>query len=578
MSAALQGYERLEKRAEGGMAVLYRGVQTSLNRPVAIKFLKMDIADNEHIRRLFDAESRIIARLDHPNIIRVIDRGVSASGQPYFIMDFVEGIDLKQALKTEEISHSRKLRMIIQIAKALSYAHRNGVIHRDIKPANILLDQEHNARIVDFGVAFFSGSTQTNPLVDGATVGTPAYMAPEQKEGAEFATAVSDIYSFGVMMYAIFTGKTPKGDAPLVHVLNKEIPEGLSKLVWQCMLEEPSKRPQTADEVIARVLSVIKGDHLQPQQREKAKKFTLRAHEKFILLDVLKEDDYSAVYLYENREDGGLLILKKCTSDALGYQENKMLEHLTHTNIVNVVGVTKNDRIFIAIMEYLNGGSLRSRLARPMTLKQFLPIALAIGRGLSFAHKNRVIHGNLRPANVLFTSKGSVKITDFGFKEHYEGKRKRNWYCVDGEPVSIKGDVYSGGVMFYQMLVGVRPKWALGRLTSHKRYKELPESMRRLLTVMLCRKASDRIVNYDEVLNELVQIKNASSGEAVARSDECVTIVDMPPSKSKIMVKVMGAIFFALGMAGAYAGYWQSVNGDLLPMLVNVLNIFGVVN
>ncbi|MBL4868875.1 MAG: serine/threonine protein kinase [Pseudomonadales bacterium] len=154
MSVALQGYDHLEKRAEGGMAVLYRGVQTSLNRPVAIKFLKTDIAHDERVRGLFEAESRIIARLDHPNIIRVIDRGVSSTGQPYFIMDFVEGTDLKQALKSEEISHSRKLRMIIQIAKALAYAHRNGVIHRDIKPANILLDSEGNARIADFGVAF----------------------------------------------------------------------------------------------------------------------------------------------------------------------------------------------------------------------------------------------------------------------------------------------------------------------------------------------------------------------------------------------------------------------------------------
>ncbi|MBL4865560.1 MAG: protein kinase [Pseudomonadales bacterium] len=342
------------------------------------------------------------------------------------------------------------------------------------------------------------------------------------------------------------------------------------------MLDEPKKRPQTADEVVARVLGVVKGAHLKPQQKEKAKKFTLRAHEKFTLLDVLKEDDYSAVYLYENREDGGLLILKKCNSDGLGYQESKMLAHLKHDNIVSVVGVTKNERIFIAIMEYVNGGSLRSRLARPMTLKRFLPIAGAISRGMSFAHKNRVVHGNLRPPNVLFTDKGRVKITDFGFKAHYGGKQKKNWYCVPGEPVSIKGDIYSAGVMFYQMLVGVRPKWTLNHLTPHKRYKELPEDMRRLLTVMLRRKASNRIVSFDEVLNVLNRVKQDMSSDRVSQ-ESSVTIVDTPTSSLKKVFGVVAAVITLAGVgAGVGAGYVYATNGNVLEIISHFIKTLGL--
>ena len=562
----LEGYEKLVKKAEGGMADLYRGVQKSLNRPVAIKFLKTDIAKDERVRSLFESESQIIARLDHPNIIRVIDRGVASNGQPYFVMDYVEGTDLKEALRSGDMSYPRKLRLIIQVAKALAYAHRNGIVHRDIKPGNILLDLEGRARVADFGVAFFVDSTDVDILEKGTAVGTPHYMAPEQKEGAEFATAVSDIYSLGIMMYVLFVGVIPSEGAPLVHIINKDISEDLSKLVWQCILDDPKKRPQTADEVVSRVLSVVKGAHLNPQQKEKAKRFTLPAHEKFILLDVLKEDDFSSVYLYENREDNGLLILKKADSDASGYQENKLLALLKHKHIVNVVGVTRNERIFIAIMEYVNGGNLSSRLARPMTLEHFLPIAVAMSGGLSFAHKNRVVHGNLRPPNILFTDKGTVKIADFGFKEHYVGRHKKNWYCLSGEPISVKSDIYAVGVMFYQMLVGSVPKWTLKSLMPHKRFQALPESMQRLLTVMLMRRVATRIATFDDVLVALNNVKADMSTLSMVG----ITKAQVPPKRS-VWVTALGGAAALIAMGGLAAAYVIATGGDLPEVLSGFL-------
>lgn len=191
----LQGFSQLERIAEGGMAVLYRGIQTSLNRPVAIKVLKSALRDTPEARDMFEWESKIVARMDHPHIIRVIDKGLTKEGMPFFVMDYIEGDTLKEALKAG-MADRRKLRLIIQIAKALSYAHKNGIIHRDIKPGNILIDKEGNARVVDFGIArIFSEDTELKQRSEeGLTVGTLAYMAPEQHLGAEYTTEQSDIY------------------------------------------------------------------------------------------------------------------------------------------------------------------------------------------------------------------------------------------------------------------------------------------------------------------------------------------------------------------------------------------------
>jgi|TARA_B100000959_G_scaffold284935_1_gene357968 serine/threonine-protein kinase len=140
----LDGYSNLIKIGEGGMAHVYRGIQDSLQRPVAIKLLINDLSFDEEARHRFERESYIIARLNHANIIHVIDRGINREEMPYFVMEYVEGIELSTAAKIRNISYSEKIDIIIQVLKALSYAHNNNVIHRDIKPDNILIDDDCN--------------------------------------------------------------------------------------------------------------------------------------------------------------------------------------------------------------------------------------------------------------------------------------------------------------------------------------------------------------------------------------------------------------------------------------------------
>ncbi len=529
----LQGFSQLERIAEGGMAVLYRGIQTSLNRPVAIKVLKSALSDTPEAREMFEWESKIVARMDHPHIIRVIDKGLTRDGMPYFVMDFIEGVTLKEALQ-KGMADRRKLRLIIQIAKALSYAHKNGIIHRDIKPGNILIDKEGNARVVDFGIArIFSEDTELKQRSEeGMTVGTLAYMAPEQHQGAEYTSELSDIYSLGVIIYLMFTEKLPKPGYPAPSHFNPKIPKALDTIVMQCLADEPSQRP-TAEQLIAKLLKSFKGAHLKKEQKQEAKATFQDPKEKFRLLDIIKETEYSTVSLYENREDQSLMVLKKRINDFSGYNEAELLSRLKHRNIINIRGVTRNDRIFILVMEYLSGGNLQSRMARPMETDVFLTIANQICDAMAFAHNNRIIHGNLRPQNILFNDLNEAIVMDFGFPPHYEEdeEEERNWYRIEGEPTSIQGDIYSAGVIFYQLLTGHLPKIEEGQLTEYDLFKKLPESLKALLRSMLQQDPTLRPQSFDDIRQQLLAI--TAPPKAPRRPVEKPKPVEAPKKKQR---------------------------------------------
>lgn len=480
------------------MAVLYRATQISLDRPVAIKVLKTGLLDTPQARQMFDRESQIVARLDHPNIIRVIDKGVTEDGMPYFVMDFIEGETLSHAIKQNALSTAQKLRVAIQVAKALAYAHKNNIVHRDIKPGNVLIDKEENARVVDFGIALLTEDTDIMRSEAGLTVGTLSYMAPEQHNGAAFATSLSDVYSLGVMMYLMFGGVLPKiGYPPPTHY-NAKMPEALSAIIMACLSEEPSLRP-SADQLTSMLLKSVQGQHLTQSEVNDARETFKDSKEKFRLLDVIRETPFGSVFLYENRADHNLMVLKKHIGSRAGYQEAEWATRHRHPNIINVLGVSRNERIFIVVMEYLQAGSLQNRLAQPMTQAAFFPIAEQLCDALTFAHQHHIIHGNLRPHNVLFADDQQIKVTDFGLDQHYQEGDEPNWYAIEDEPRSEKSDIFSAGVMFYQMLTGNLPIWRKGILMPQEAFQQLPQALQSLVKSMMFRDAEIRIGSFNEV-------------------------------------------------------------------------------
>lgn len=484
----LDGYSKLLKIGEGGMAYVFRGIQESLQRPVAIKLLINDLSRDEEARRRFDRESYIIARLTHPNIIHVIDRGISADEMPYFVMEYVEGVDLGTASKINEISHTDKIDIIIQLLKALSYAHKNNVIHRDIKPENILIDESGNVKILDFGIAQFYEEQRelTNQTTSGTVMGTYNYMSPEQRESSDNVTERSDLFSVGVVMYELFTGKIPTGVFPEPFRLNADISPELNKLILCCLNQDPDLRPESAEQLKNDLLAVSQGSHLDEGQRLRAEQGITKIKSKFLLLDILREDKFGSVYLYQQKDRNQLLIIKKKVSSSAGFEASNLLASLEHENIVKTLGSSRNDRQFILVQEYLSGGTLNDKLAFQLNWQEILKIASQICQAMIFAHNNRIVHGHLRPTNILFTSEGRVKLTDFSLEDDLSSVENAQFYRLQDEPRSKAADIYATGVILYQLFTGSLP--SRNQDTSfvvRKSFTKLPDDIQLLIANMI---------------------------------------------------------------------------------------------
>ncbi len=502
----ISGYEVIEKIGEGGMGSVYRGRQVSLDRLVAIKVLSEKLTHCDDVLERFNRESRIIAHLNHPNIIHVIDRGITPEGKPYFVMEHVEGTDLAREIKAGSLKTSQKLDLIIQLCKALSYAHKNGVIHRDIKPDNVLIDANGNARVLDFGIAKLSdnGGRHNQHTQTDVVMGTLEYMSPEQQAATHSVTTASDLYSLGALMYELFTGVKPLGRFRPPSKIDPTIAPPLEEVILRCLEPNPEDRFASADEIKNCLLQVLQGAHLPSSQKQRAKVGLSEIEDKFALLDVIKEDGYGSVYLYQDKVDHRLLVIKKRINSCAGLGEAKVLTNLKHKNVINILGASGDERLFIIVMEYVSGGCLKDRLIRPVPWVDALRMAREICSGLSFTHRNRIVHGNLRPSNILLTESGEIKITDFGLDEHYaSGEGGSNWYNPDGQPSSIRTDIFGAGAIFYQMLTGLPPMWKDDQIVAHDDFKRLPIELRETITRMLSRGQEAQYASFDQVIVEI---------------------------------------------------------------------------
>ena len=249
-------YEIIELIGSGGMANVYKAKCHRLNRMVAVKILKSDMAENEEIRRRFRDESRAVAQLSHANIVSVYD--VSSSGDTeYIVMELIDGITLKQYMERRgQMDWRESLHFIIQIMRALEHAHSRGIIHRDIKPQNIMVLRDGSVKVADFGIACLQNNAQT--LTQDA-LGSVHYISPEQARG-EHIDARSDIYSAGVVLYEMLTGRLPfEGDTAvsvaIQHLssvplapseIREDVPKGLELICMKAMCADINKRYASA--------------------------------------------------------------------------------------------------------------------------------------------------------------------------------------------------------------------------------------------------------------------------------------------------------------------------------------------
>ena len=253
-------YEILEEIGRGGMAVVYRARCHRLNRYVAVKILKEELSRDEDFRRRFYAESQAVAMLSHPNIVAVYDVNHS-NDIDYIVMELIDGLTLKQYMQQRgALSWREALHFATQIAKALEHAHSRGIIHRDIKPHNIMILKDGSVKVADFGIARLNSSQNT---LTREALGSVHYISPEQAKGAQ-VDARSDLYSLGVVMYEMLTGKPPyDGESPVAiaiqHInatpvpprqLNSTIPLGLQQITLHAMCSDLSARYASATAMI----------------------------------------------------------------------------------------------------------------------------------------------------------------------------------------------------------------------------------------------------------------------------------------------------------------------------------------
>lgn len=269
-----KNFKVLQTVASGGTAVLYKAIQVSLDRVVAVKRLHPHLTTDENFTRRFVLEAKAAASLDHENIVRVIDFGVE-DGSYQMVMEFVEGESLKEVLdRWRPVNFDLALAMVHQTCRGLEHAHAKGIVHRDIKPGNVMLTKTGIVKITDFGLAKLTQGTSVNTAAD-SILGTPLYMSPEQAFG-ESVDQRSDLFSLGTVLYELLTGRQPFAsenymgviqniihkDIPSVRELNPEIPSNIESLVMRALAKNRDQRFQSARDFREAIEAVLGAEGL----------------------------------------------------------------------------------------------------------------------------------------------------------------------------------------------------------------------------------------------------------------------------------------------------------------------------
>ncbi len=311
-------YEITELIGEGGMADVYKAVDVVDGKEVAVKILKKEFAESEEFLRRFRNESKAIAVLSHPNIVKIYDVGFSEKIQ-FIVMEYIDGITLKEYMESERVLNWKdSVHFVTQILRALQHAHERGIVHRDIKPQNIMMFTDGTIKVMDFGIAKFAreeGRTATDQAI-----GTVHYISPEQARG-DVTDAKSDLYSVGVMLYEMLTGQKPfdtdnpvsiavmhmQNIAELPRHINPDIPEPIEEIIVHAMEKNPNDRYQTANEMI-RDIDRFKADpyvnfgYIKKSPEESTRYFSAVQNPDSAVYE--DEEEYEGDnYLYDDQQD-----------------------------------------------------------------------------------------------------------------------------------------------------------------------------------------------------------------------------------------------------------------------------------
>jgi len=267
-------YEIVDRHGKGGMATVYRAHHAALDRFVALKFLNPAYSDDSNFLARFQREGRVVARLEHPNIVPIYDYA-EYEGTPYLAMKFIEGETLKDRLIRGPLKLEEGRRIVEDVGQALIFAHKQGVLHRDIKPSNILITEDGKNYLADFGLARIS-QMGSSTLSSEMLLGTPHYISPEQAQGNNDLDERTDVYSFGALLYEIVVGQVPfDGDTPysIIHdhiyeplplprSINPDVPEPVERVLVKALAKIKAERYESVEKLLSAFLATTAGDRI----------------------------------------------------------------------------------------------------------------------------------------------------------------------------------------------------------------------------------------------------------------------------------------------------------------------------
>jgi serine/threonine protein kinase len=495
-SPTVAGYEILSVLGQGGMGVVYKALQVSLNRPVALKKIRDEAFAGPQALARFQVEAEAVARLNHPHIVQVHDCGAH-QGLPYFSMEFMEGGCLSQRLAAGPLPVLQAAQLMETLARAIHYAHGQSILHRDLKPANVLLTAAGIPKIADFGLAKRldqpGGLTVTNLVM-----GTASYMAPEQAEArTQDIGPATDVYALGAILYEALTGRPPfRGETRELTIyqvvadepvppsrLRPDVPSDLEAICLTCLEKEPGQRYASALALAEDLHRFREGEPISARpvgEGDWYRRWAQRAG--YEILDIAGCSVLGMVYKARHLRLNRIVLLKTISARAQNEPakmarfraEAEAAARLQHPNIVQIYDYGEQSGQPYFSVEFVDGGTLAEKcLGTALPARQTADLIATLARAAHYAHEQGIVHSELRPFNVLLSNDGIPKITGFGLARLLEKNRPE--LETTGAPLGLSNymapeqaegrirdvgpatDVHALGAMLYELLTGQPP-------------------------------------------------------------------------------------------------------------------------